>query len=148
MSPTIFYHIYIVDVVMWPKFGNSCISRRKVITTSISLGLIRKNTFFEGWSWFMFYNLGRCIYLTLFIRMNCFYAIPNLRKRVSPSFHQHLNLSDSLVILLLTKNVKAEVIHAEFEDSYSKQTSDIRQHPDGRYSDLWLSGQNYGQDVS
>ena len=26
---------YIVDVVMWPKFGNSSISMRDVITTSI-----------------------------------------------------------------------------------------------------------------
>ena len=26
---------YIVDVVMWPKFGNSCISMREVIITSI-----------------------------------------------------------------------------------------------------------------
>ena len=27
---------YIVDMVMWPKFGNSCISMREVIITSIS----------------------------------------------------------------------------------------------------------------
>ena len=26
---------YIVDVVTWPKFGNSCISMREVIITSI-----------------------------------------------------------------------------------------------------------------
>ena len=26
---------YIVDVVMWPKFGNSSISKREVIVTSI-----------------------------------------------------------------------------------------------------------------
>ena len=26
---------YIIDVVMWPKFGNSSISMREVITTSI-----------------------------------------------------------------------------------------------------------------
>ena len=26
---------YIVDVVMWPKFGNSSISMREVVTTSI-----------------------------------------------------------------------------------------------------------------
>ena len=26
---------YIVDVSMWPKFGNSCISMREVIITSI-----------------------------------------------------------------------------------------------------------------
>ena len=43
---------YIVDVLMWPKFGNSSISMREVITTSILQG------FFEGWSWFKFNNLG------------------------------------------------------------------------------------------
>ena len=38
-SPTTFYHmtqiIYIVDVVMWPKFGNSSISMREVTITTI-----------------------------------------------------------------------------------------------------------------
>ena len=30
---------YIVDMVMWPKFGNSSISMREVIITSILIGL-------------------------------------------------------------------------------------------------------------
>ena len=41
----------IIDVVTWPKFGCSSISMREVIITS-------KSTFFEGWSWFKFINLG------------------------------------------------------------------------------------------
>ena len=44
---------------MWRKFGNSSISVREVIITSILYkDLTRKNTFFEGWSWFKFNNLG------------------------------------------------------------------------------------------
>ena len=50
---------YIVDVLMWPKFGNSSISMREVITTSILQG------FFEGWSWFKFNNLGVALGTTL-----------------------------------------------------------------------------------
>ena len=37
---------YIVDVFMWPKFGNSSISMREVITTSILEGFDQKNRFF------------------------------------------------------------------------------------------------------
>ena len=37
---------YIVDVVMWPKFGNSNISIREVIRTSILQGLDQKKTLF------------------------------------------------------------------------------------------------------
>ena len=37
---------YIVDVVMWLKFGNSSISMREVIITSILLGFDQKNRFF------------------------------------------------------------------------------------------------------
>ena len=41
---------YIVDLVMWPKFGNSSISVREVITsifiTSILQGLDQENRFF------------------------------------------------------------------------------------------------------
>ena len=36
---------YIVDAFMWPKFGNSSISMREVITTSILLGFDQKNRF-------------------------------------------------------------------------------------------------------
>ena len=49
---------YIVDVLMWQKFGNCIISMREVITTSILLGFDQKNRFFEEWSWFKFNNLG------------------------------------------------------------------------------------------
>ena len=37
---------YIVDVVMWIKFGNSSISMSEVIITSILLGFDKKNKFF------------------------------------------------------------------------------------------------------
>ena len=44
---------YIVDVVMWTKFGNSSVSMREVIVTSILFkDLTRKTAFFEGWSWY------------------------------------------------------------------------------------------------
>ena len=43
---------------MWPKFGNSIISMRKVIITSILQGIDQKNRYFEGWSWLKFNNLG------------------------------------------------------------------------------------------
>ena len=36
---------YIMDVIMWPKFGNSSISMRKVIITSILQGFDQKNHF-------------------------------------------------------------------------------------------------------
>ena len=37
---------YIVDLFMWPKFGNSSISMREVITNWILLGFDQKNRFF------------------------------------------------------------------------------------------------------
>ena len=37
---------YIVNVVMWPKFGNSSISTREVIIPSISQGFDQKNHLF------------------------------------------------------------------------------------------------------
>ena len=49
---------YIVDVFMWPKFGNSSISMTEVVTTSILQGFDQNSCFFEGWSWFKFNNLG------------------------------------------------------------------------------------------
>ena len=39
---------YIIDVVMWPKFGNSSISMREVIITSILQGFDQKKRFFVG----------------------------------------------------------------------------------------------------
>ena len=50
---------YVVNVVMWPKFGNSSISIREVIITSILWGFDQqKINFFERWSWFQLNNLG------------------------------------------------------------------------------------------
>ena len=37
---------YIVDLLMWPKFGNSSISMREVITTSALKGFDQKNRVF------------------------------------------------------------------------------------------------------
>ena len=39
---------YIVDVAMWPKFGNSCTSMREAIITSILEGFEQKNHLFWG----------------------------------------------------------------------------------------------------
>ena len=50
--------IYIVDVIMWPKFGNSSISTREVIITSILKQFHRKKQFFVGYTCFKFNNLG------------------------------------------------------------------------------------------
>ena len=47
---------YIMDVVMWPKFGNSCIRVREVIITSIILGVDQKNCLF--WGVVLVQNLG------------------------------------------------------------------------------------------
>ena len=44
-----------VDVVMWPNFGNSRISMREVT---------RKITFLEKWSWFKFNNLELALGMT------------------------------------------------------------------------------------
>ena len=49
--------IYTVDEFMWPKFGNSSISVKEVITTSILSGFDQKNRIFERWSWLKFNNL-------------------------------------------------------------------------------------------
>ena len=39
---------YIIEVVMWPNFGNSSISMRQVIETSIYKDLTRKTNFLGG----------------------------------------------------------------------------------------------------
>ena len=49
---------YIMDVVMWSRFGNSGICIREVIITSVLQGFDQKNRFFERWSSFKFNNLG------------------------------------------------------------------------------------------
>ena len=46
---------YVVNVVMWVKFGNSSISTRY---SQFYKDLTKNTAFFEGWSWFMFNNLG------------------------------------------------------------------------------------------
>ena len=52
---------HIVDVFMWPKFGNYSISIWEVITTSIYKDLTRKTTFFEGWSWFNWFKFNNLV---------------------------------------------------------------------------------------
>ena len=55
---------YIVNVVMWPKFVDYCISPREVIKISILWGFDQKNYFFEGWPWFKFNNLRLALGMT------------------------------------------------------------------------------------
>ena len=47
---------YVIEVVMWPNFGNSSISMREVTETSIYKYLTRKTNFFEGCCWLKFNN--------------------------------------------------------------------------------------------
>ena len=56
---------FIVDVVMWPRFGNSSISMREVIIASILLRFDQKNHFFDRWPWFKFNNSGLALGLNL-----------------------------------------------------------------------------------
>ena len=51
-------------LVMWPKFANSSNSLRESYTQFYK-NLTRKTTFFEGWPWFKFNNLGLAIGMTL-----------------------------------------------------------------------------------
>ena len=65
-SPTKFYHvIQIVDVFMWPKFGNCSISMEKLSQPQFYKDLTRKTVVFEGWSWFKFNNLGLALSISL-----------------------------------------------------------------------------------
>ena len=52
------YSNNIVNVVMWPKFGNSSTSMREVSWPQLYKYFSWKNTFFAEWSWFNFNNLG------------------------------------------------------------------------------------------
>ena len=45
---------YILNVFMWPRFGNCSTSMREVIIISIYKDLHKKNNFFERYSWFKF----------------------------------------------------------------------------------------------
>ena len=71
-SPTKFYHVtqIIVDVFMWPKFGNFCIYLREVIITSTLRGFDQKKHFFEGWSWLKFNNLEQALSMALKLYTN------------------------------------------------------------------------------
>ena len=40
---------YIVDVLMWPKFGNSSISMREVITTSTLMSGLGSSSIISDW---------------------------------------------------------------------------------------------------
>ena len=51
---------YIVDALVWPKFGNS----------SISKGFDQKNYFFEGRTWFKFNNLELLVGVILKVNTN------------------------------------------------------------------------------
>ena len=63
---------YIVDVVMKPKFGNSSISMREVITTSFFIRFYtEKAIFVDRFSWFKFNNLG----LALGVALKCFLSV-------------------------------------------------------------------------
>ena len=72
---------YIVDVVIWPKFGSSSVPTREVIITSILQGFYQKNhLFFEGWEkylaeWrpFFFYSIQAILCPTTFL------AFPHLK---------------------------------------------------------------------
>ena len=55
---------YLVDMVMWLKFGISNISMREVIIISILYGLDQKHRF-EGWSWFKFNNVRLALGMNL-----------------------------------------------------------------------------------
>ena len=48
---------YILDVVLWPEFGNSSIPMTKVVITSILMRVWPEKFFFEERSWFKFNNL-------------------------------------------------------------------------------------------
>ena len=56
---------YIVDLVMWPKFGNSSVSIREIIITWILWGFDQKNHLFRGVIWFKFNNLGLALGMAL-----------------------------------------------------------------------------------
>ena len=43
---------YIVNLIVWPKFGNSSISMTEVIITSIFWGFVHKNCFLAQIKWF------------------------------------------------------------------------------------------------
>ena len=81
---------YIVDVVIWPKFGNCSVSKREVIITSILQGFNLKNRFFERWSWFKFNNFGLALGIAL-----KFYT--SVEKGLKLKFRKFLRLTPTFV---------------------------------------------------
>ena len=55
----------IVDVVTWPKFGNSSIYKTEVVIPQCYNDLTRKISSLEGYSWLKFSNLGLALSITL-----------------------------------------------------------------------------------
>ena len=49
---------YIVNVILWPKFGNCSISTRELIIALILIGLDWKSSFWKRWPCFESNNLG------------------------------------------------------------------------------------------
>ena len=84
------YSNYEVNVVMWPKFGNSSVSVREVIITSVLQGFDQKNCFFERWSSFKFNNLGLALGTNL-----KFYT--SLSKRLKLKVRKFLGLISTFV---------------------------------------------------
>ena len=56
---------YIVDLVMWPEFGNLAFLWQKLSQPQFYKDLTRKITFFDALSWFKFSNLGLTLGMTL-----------------------------------------------------------------------------------
>ena len=56
---------YAVDVVVWPMFGNSSNSMKKLSWPQFYKNLSRKTEFCEGCSWFKFNNLGLALDMAL-----------------------------------------------------------------------------------
>ena len=76
----IIYEKYIVHVFMWPKFGNSSISRKEIIITSIVKGLDQKSNVFEVWSCFKFTNFRLALGMPL-KRYTSFVKVLKLQSR-------------------------------------------------------------------
>ena len=50
---------------MRPKFNNSTFPWKKLLYPQFYKDVTRKTTFFEGWSWFKFTNLGLALGMVL-----------------------------------------------------------------------------------
>ena len=72
---------YLVDLVIWPKFGNSSISTTEVIFTFI----------FEGWPCFKFNNLGHVVGMIFEFLQQCDKKVKTKNQKVlkaHPTFTQ------------------------------------------------------------